>query len=892
MTIASELKKLVGEPEPPSSTHQATVLRTDSDGVTWVSIPGGAPETPVHGTLVETSPGDTVSVTIADGRATISGNATSPAATGRTVDIVKDVAMDAGVLANRAYNAAESAEEAAESAVASASTAASAASAAQASANAAAAAASVADGKAEQAASAASAASAAAALADAKADAAQASANAANTYSNAALDQLGVVQNVVGVLSWASNHGSFEHTSDTAIVAGKVYFTYDSQSGDYTPVVDPQASALSTYYELTVDEAMNSFIMAHLAVTSRGLWVLPSGVASGTTPASGESQKDSDARQASDYKVLLSNDGMSVYDGSGVLVVKYGANIQFDTGRGFVIGDTSGSNYISFVPGLGITIGGSFVAGEIISDNGASRWDLNTGEFTLVDDAQPKLTCDSLTQLDWRARSPQSFTVQPGKRYTVFFTTTASDVDGLKVRLSNGFDGIGSGGVPALIEESDGVKKYRRSVPIAANARSYSANATFDFSSYDWESNPHQDIVYTDIEVYEEPSVGDGVVEVVANQSDSYLSRTRIYGSYAQFSDNDLVTRVSPGAIVMDERGIESSGIFFAPNVDVQYDAAEDAFYVNGVDSYIKIAGETFSFLKRRNSVYSVSINGGDVTASQTVSCNVISSAKASIGNGSTAASSNQVAIGRYNVEDSSSTYPFIIGNGSSDTKANALAVNWDGSIYSWMKRGNVGYNQIASTQEDRYLNFLDKNGLVLARFYARQDTSGLKQAKIEARGKNSSGNDVWNHISANVAKDGTRSYSMSDPAAFCSALNVGNRVTKDQGTAVSIANSTYSNICSMSLTAGTWVIEGVVQFSSDATTGRRLVFFSTTSQSSSSTDVRQTGMSTNAVSGTTYVHTGCTKVFSGTTTLYIIGWQNSGSALNCYGYFSAVRIK
>lgn len=83
---------MVGEQAPRSSTHRATVLRTDNDGTTWVSIPGGADETPLHGTLVECAPGDVVDVTIANGRATATANATSPAATGRSVRRVKSFA--------------------------------------------------------------------------------------------------------------------------------------------------------------------------------------------------------------------------------------------------------------------------------------------------------------------------------------------------------------------------------------------------------------------------------------------------------------------------------------------------------------------------------------------------------------------------------------------------------------------------------------------------------------------------------------------------------------------------------------------------------------------------------------------------------------------------------
>ena len=149
----------------------------------------------------------------------------------------------------------------------------------------------------------------AAAEARGQAQSAQQSAARANAYSTAALGQLGVVQDVIGVLDWASSHGTFARTSDTAIVDGKVYFTYDSSTGDYTPVVEPQASQLANYYELSMSEAMDDFILAHLAVTSRGLWVLPSGMGNA-----------SDEQHAPGYKLLLSNGGTYIYDGNGELV--------------------------------------------------------------------------------------------------------------------------------------------------------------------------------------------------------------------------------------------------------------------------------------------------------------------------------------------------------------------------------------------------------------------------------------------------------------------------------------------------------------------------------------------------------------------------------------------
>lgn len=52
-------------------------------------------------------------------------------------------------------------------------------------------------------------------------------------------------------------------------------------------------------------------------------------------------------------------------------------------------------------------------------------------------------------------------------------------------------------------------------------------------------------------------------------------------------------------------------------------------------------------------------------------------------GYGTIAKGENQTAIGKYNLEDSSNKYAFIIGNGTSSTRKNALTVDWSGNVES-----------------------------------------------------------------------------------------------------------------------------------------------------------------------------------------------------------------
>lgn len=163
-----------------------------------------------------------------------------------------------------------------------------------------------------------------------------ASASRSTIYANAALNQLGIVEDVAGTLDWIAKHGTYTKTTDTAVDSSKVYFVYDSSTGDYTPVIDPKASELNTYYELDITESQGDFIMSHLAVTSRGLWVLPNGIGSASDP-----------KDAPKYKALLAADGMWIYDDHGVMVAKYGDGISFDSTREFRIGDQN--TYIRYI---------------------------------------------------------------------------------------------------------------------------------------------------------------------------------------------------------------------------------------------------------------------------------------------------------------------------------------------------------------------------------------------------------------------------------------------------------------------------------------------------------------------------------------------------------------
>lgn len=206
------------------------------------------------------------------------------------------------------------------------------------------------------------------------AGAAQTSANAANAAANSALTQLSFVEDVAGTLDWIQRHGAFTPTADTTAQAGKVYF--ELVSGEYVPVAQPSGDpSHHGWYELDVTDSQTDYIMAHLAVTSAGLWVLPSGVDS----QSGE-------RYSSGYKLLLASDGARIYDGSGQLVATYGESIEFSSSHPQHIGgenahityydsDDDGVPDSIYIGGSNVTIGGKTLSQftQAIEDATAAR---------------------------------------------------------------------------------------------------------------------------------------------------------------------------------------------------------------------------------------------------------------------------------------------------------------------------------------------------------------------------------------------------------------------------------------------------------------------------------------------------------------------------------------
>ena len=196
-----------------NTTYQATVARTDDEGVVWVYVAGSDKETPTASSSAEVKMGDVVTVEWRNNKLYILGNYSNPSAGVTRVSNVEREASKANAAANiateyatQAQTAAESAEQASNEAWQHADDANTAAQAAQSS-----------------------------------ADSAQVSANSALSSANNALMQLSIVEDVAGTLQWITDHGTFTQTTDTSVVSGKIYFEYND--GEYYPIAEPDSSA-------------------------------------------------------------------------------------------------------------------------------------------------------------------------------------------------------------------------------------------------------------------------------------------------------------------------------------------------------------------------------------------------------------------------------------------------------------------------------------------------------------------------------------------------------------------------------------------------------------------------------------------------------------------------
>ena len=132
------------------------------------------------------------------------------------------------------------------------------------------------------------------------ADDANTAATNAKSAADSAMKGLGQVEDVVGTLNWITEHSKV--TTDTTPQAGKSYYI-KNQDNTFTLVTDVEGKnpAQEGWYELT--EAVQNYILSHLALTNDGLYVM---------------------KDDSHWRLLIKNDGVYVVDENNISVNQMG----------------------------------------------------------------------------------------------------------------------------------------------------------------------------------------------------------------------------------------------------------------------------------------------------------------------------------------------------------------------------------------------------------------------------------------------------------------------------------------------------------------------------------------------------------------------------------------
>lgn len=104
----------------------------------------------------------------------------------------------------------------------------------------------------------------------------------------------------------------------------------------------------------------------------------------------------------------------------------------------------------------------------------------------------------------------------------------------------------------------------------------------------------------------------------------------------------------------------------------------------------------------------------------------------------------------------------------------------------------------------------------------------------------------------------------------------------------IDVPSSTITNICSVSLPPGVWIVTGQITFGQNGT-GRRVIKLSTTSRDSANVPSQTMQLAVSDV-GTRMSTTRCFSLAT-QTTVYLIGNQGSGTTLTCSGLIEATKV-
>ena len=164
---------------------------------------------------------------------------------------------------------------------------------------------------------------------------------------------------------------------------------------------------------------------------------------------------------------------------------------------------------------------------------------------------------------------------------------------------------------------------------------------------------------------YERIKIGDGT---------TLVNNLPFYGS----SIENILDGIANGSVRTSSSTTESTDYKLGTAAFAEGSGTKANGNYSHAEGYSTTASGAYSHAEGRGTTASGSVSHAEGT--DTVASGIRSHAG---GYGTIAKGDNQTAIGKYNLEDASNKYAFIIGNGTSSTRKNALTVDWSGNVES-----------------------------------------------------------------------------------------------------------------------------------------------------------------------------------------------------------------
>ena len=164
---------------------------------------------------------------------------------------------------------------------------------------------------------------------------------------------------------------------------------------------------------------------------------------------------------------------------------------------------------------------------------------------------------------------------------------------------------------------------------------------------------------------YERIKIGDGT---------TLVNNLPFYGS----SIENILDGIANGSVRTSSSTTESTDYKLGTAAFAEGSGTKANGNYSHAEGYSTTASGAYSHAEGRGTIASGSVSHAEGT--DTVASGIRSHAG---GYGTIAKGENQTAIGKYNLEDASNKYAFIIGNGTSSTRKNALTVDWSGNVES-----------------------------------------------------------------------------------------------------------------------------------------------------------------------------------------------------------------